>query len=106
MSSEFLYDNKLFDAKIKEVYEGAKKQLESKDKLPKTSQPVEMIAEFTKILINAYRIADQKAILKIRQMVDVNLSYLLMMSHPYLVDRIMVGVMREQAREKFKSGKN
>jgi len=102
MSLEFLYDNKLFDAKIKEVYEGAKKQLESKDKLPKTSQPVEMIAEFTKILINAYRIADQKTILKIRQMVDTHFAYILIMSHPYLVERIMVGIMRERSREKLK----
>ena len=102
MSLEFLYDNKLFDAKIKEVYEGAKKQLESKDKLPKTSQPVEMIAEFTKILINAYRIADQKAIIKIRQMVDTHFAYILIMSHPYLVERIMVVIMRERSREKLK----
>lgn len=102
MTLEFLFDNKLFDAKIKEVYDGAVKQLEANDKKPTTAQPVEMIAEFTKVLVNAYRIADQKAILKIRQMVDIHLSYMLMMSHPYLVDRIMVGVMREQAREKFK----
>jgi len=102
MPLEFLFDNKLFDAKIKEVYDGAKKQLEAKDKKPTTSQPVEMIGEFTKVLINAYRIADQKTILKIRKMVDVHFSYILMMSHPYLVNRIMVGVMREQAREKFK----
>ena len=103
MSLNFLIDNKLFDAKIKEVYEGAKKQLEAKDKKLTTSQPVEMIAEFTKILINAYRSGDQKAILKIRQMVDSHLPYILMMSHPYLVDRIMVGVMRERAREKLKN---
>ena len=102
MSLEFLFDNKLFDAKIKEVYDGAKKQLEAKDKLPKTHQPVEIIGEFTKVLIDAYRRADQKTIIKIRQMVDTNMQYILMMSHPYLVNRIMVGVMRDQAREKFK----
>ena len=102
MALEFLYDNKLFDAKIKEVYDGAKKQLEAKDKKPTTSKPVDMIGEFTRTLVNAYRVADQETILKIRQMVDTHLPYILMMSHPFLVNRIMVGVMREQAREKFK----
>jgi len=102
MSLDFLNDNKLFDAKIKEVFEGAIKQLESKDKLPKTSQPVEMIGNFTKVLINAYRIADQKTIIKIRQMVDTHFAYILIMSHPFLVERIMVGIMRERSREQFK----
>jgi len=103
LSLEFLKSDQLFDAKIKETYAIVIKEKETKDKKPKTSKPVDYMAQYTKTLLGCYLRADQKTIIKARQVFDTAWPYVKMMSDPRLADRIMVDVVRARYMEKLKN---
>ena len=101
---EALKSNTAFVAECKRIY--GKLIVESvrpAKNIKQDESTMEAIASFSRTALMALRQADEKTVIKVRQIVNITINHVLMMSDPNICDRMIAEDFAKKYREKLKN---
>jgi hypothetical protein len=101
---EALKSNTAFVAECKRIYGTIiVESVKPAKNIKQDETAMKAIASFSRTALMAFRQADEKHIIRIRQMVAITINHVLMMSDPRIAERMVMDDFRKRYMDKIKN---